>query len=104
MRYTPLQILSLVQSGSDLLGNPIEEITASEAVYAAHTSGETVTLVQESGREVTGSTPEIWTNAPAELLLSAAGVRLGQGDLRILEVQPDLRGGWSLIKTERWKA
>lgn len=104
MRYMPLQILSRTQTGSDVLGNPAEEITASGAVYAARTSGETVTLVQESGRKVTKTVPEIWTNAPADLLLSAAGVRLGQEDLRILEVQPDLRGGWSLIKAERWKA
>lgn len=84
MHYFPIHLLKAIQTGTDILGNPI-------------------TTLQEPCAACNGYTGRFteWTAAPLARCKEADVVRAGSEDYRITSIK-DLHGRWRMLYLERW--
>lgn len=102
MRYFAVHLLTETQTGTDVLGNPIQSLQAQEPAYKGRFTEWTAEDIALSGREITQTQRKILTDAPLEPCRRAAAVRAGNTDYPIIHVA-DLHGRWRLlyVKKER---
>lgn len=102
MRYFAVHLLTETQTGTDVLGNPIQSLQVQETTYKGRFTEWTAEDIALSGREVTQTQRKILTDAPLDLCRQAAAVRAGDTDYPIIHVA-DLHGRWRLlyVKKER---
>lgn len=101
MRYLKTNLLHMVQTGTDMLGNPVVELQVQEVSYKGRFTPWTAAGVELEGREVTQNQRRLLTNAPLAACLAAAGVQVGGEDYKILSVE-DLHR-WRLVYVGRWR-
>ena len=102
MRYIEIKLLEEIETGHDMLGNPIIERQEMFPAYHARISGISAIETALDGRDVTKSNPEILTDMPLDLLRKAKGIRIHAQDFRITEIYAKIRGNFSLVQLERW--
>ncbi|MDE5754839.1 MAG: hypothetical protein K2H89_09925 [Oscillospiraceae bacterium] len=102
MRYIEIKLLEEIETGRDMLGNPIKELHEICRAYSARISGISATETALDGRDVTESCPELLTDVPLHLLRKAAGIRIHAQDFRITSIYEKIRGDFSLVQLERW--
>ena len=102
MRYIEMKLLEEIETGRDMLGNPITERQEMSPVYHARISGISAMETALDGRDVTESSPELLTDVPVYLLKKAAGIRIHAQDFRITGIYAKIRGDFSLVQLERW--
>ncbi|WP_302159624.1 hypothetical protein [uncultured Ruminococcus sp.] len=101
MQYLPIHLLCSVQTGTDVLGNPVTELQAEAAPYQGRLTPWAAEDVELEGRAVTQNQRRLITNAPLSACRSASGVRVCGENYRILSVE-ELRR-WRLLRVERWR-
>lgn len=103
MRYIEIKLLEEIETGHDMLGNPIKELHEICRAYCARISGISAIETALDGRDVTESSPELLTDTPVHLLRKATGIRIYAQDFRITGIYAKIRGDFSLVQLERWQ-
>ncbi|MCI7258562.1 MAG: hypothetical protein MR466_03895 [Ruminococcus sp.] len=104
MHYFTVHLLKAIQTGTDILGNPIttlQEPCAACTRYTGRFTEWTAEDVKLVGRDVTQTQRKLLTDAPLARCKEADVVRAGSEDYRITSVK-DLHGRWRMLYLERW--
>lgn len=103
MRYFAITLLQAVQTGEDMLGNPITALQPLTPNYRGRFTEWSAEEIELVGRDVTQAQRKILTDAPLEACKAAAAVRAGKEDYYSIQTVKDLHGRWRLLYVERWR-
>lgn len=100
MRYLAVKLLYPSESGTDILGNPVVELSESEAEYRGRFTVWTAEEIALVGRDVTQAQRKLLTDAAITACRKASGIRIGEEDYAVKTVK-DLNGRWRMLYIER---
>lgn len=104
MHYFTVHLLKAIQTGTDILGNPITTLKEPCAACTEYTGRFTEWTAEDAelvGRDVTQTQRKLLTDAPLARCKEADVVRAGSEDYQITSVK-DLHGRWRMLYLERW--